>query len=781
MYKFYLHFAVGTGVNPTYKRKEIAEPIGFDGANWTLQQETGRYGRDVMFSPDSFTFSSFVEIEGLTHLFDDLKQVYQNRGFEGNVLFEIEIDGVSYILGQLDFTTVETDLLKYFTCNIIQLNDEAVIKRRMEVKVDLFSDKDYNGLPITPLTAEKILIKAQPLQQKSTWKIPNNEAWMNGGFTSTTFRHLNPAVQIIKSGVEDTLSPPFSVLDNAGGLTSGLNDYAIYEARNRSINAVVKFRNGAWVSLANISFQLEVRVGVDAESSTGIFLESVNTGSDPVQSIQTNYSVDVTIPEILRGEKVFVWFRYRTLNPTDRVDWTSLDVELELTSISIDSLTEGVRLIDAMKQTVKSISGLDVIAPRFNAGGEHYDQYIFKGNQIRLIQDKPFTISFEDVLNYLPEVNCDYQVNEGGTIFIGQEEDFYINESAGSFPISPNNVFSVKINERFTYNKIKYSYEKYEKGENELQDNALLGVNTEFEMTVPNQFVENTKEIKVPFIRDAFLIEKIRKDSIILTEDAPTKEDEDVIILDVLDVGVITQEETILLNHAKRTGTLELINDASFNWELIGFYVGLTFTLTAEDNTGTYIVLSIDGGVLITTWLGDIPTFSGLQLTTLTWVLNTTKANRTSQGFLSITPLAITDGISNLKYAAKRNLQKYWRRNIKAASQFYPSGLVRNTFFRNGAEVEAIFNAEVPFTLGRQDREFDINGLGIPFLSAFIIETEIICDFDEFWQIRQAVRNEKKYIEVSNTNDILSKLHPMELSYSIKDKLLTIKGEQRWE
>ena len=77
MYKFYLHFAVGTGVNPTYIRKEIAEPIGFDGANWTLQQETGRYGRDVMFSPDSFTFSSFVEIEGLTHLFDDLKQVYQ--------------------------------------------------------------------------------------------------------------------------------------------------------------------------------------------------------------------------------------------------------------------------------------------------------------------------------------------------------------------------------------------------------------------------------------------------------------------------------------------------------------------------------------------------------------------------------------------------------------------------------------------------------------------------------------------------------------------------------
>lgn len=770
MYKFYLHFAVGTGLNPSYNRKEIAEPIGFDAANFTLQQETGRYGRDVMFSPDSFTFSSFVEIEGLTHLFSELQQVYQNRGFEGNVLFEIEVDGVSYILGQLDFTTVDTDLIKYFTCNIIQLNDEAVIKRRKEVKVDLYSDKDYNGLPITPLTPEKILIKSQPLKQVSAWKMPNEQSYQ--GADPPIF--FNPSQQIIKSEVKDTLSPSTGFVQTTNNNSEFLQDFTIYQAATKAVDLKLNFKNGAWFSFADIGFRLYVRKGIDISNSVTI--------SSPLMNlVESDFSLSVVIPEMLIGEKLFVYFGRQTLG-ADGITFTSLDVELELTSISIDSLTDGVRLIDAMKQTVKSISDLDVIAPRFDAGGEHYDQYIFKGNQIRLIQDKPFTISFEDVLKYLPEVNCDYQVNEDGTVFIGHETDFYINESAGSFPISPNNIFNVKVNERFTYNKIKYSYDKYEKGENELQNNGLFGVNTEFEMTVPNQFVENTKDIKINFVRDAYRIEKMRRDSILISDNAPTIDDEDVVILDVVDGGVITQQETILLNHAKRTGTLELINDGSFSWLLAGFYVGQVFTLTAENNTGSYIVLSIDGGVLITTWTGAIPTFSGLQLTTLIWTLQTSKVNRTNQGFAPfITPIEVADGITNLKYAAKRNLQKYWRGNIKAAGQFYPNRLVKNTFYRNGANVQAIFNSEFAFTLGRQDRDLILNTIGNPILSAFIIETEVICDFDAFWQIRQAVRNEKKHIEIINTNDILIKLHPIDLSYSIKDKLLTIKGEQRWE
>lgn len=787
MYKFYLHFATSTALDTSYTRHEIAEPIGFDSANWQLQQESGRYGRDVLFSPDSFTFSSFVEIQGLTHRFNDLVQTYETRGFEANVLFEIEIDGTSYILGQLDFTTVETDLLKYFTCNIIQLNDEAVIKRRMEVKVDLYSDEDYNGLPIDPLEPVQILLKAQPLQQVSTWIIPNGEAFMNGGVTSATFRHLNPAVEIIKSGVHDTLSSPWAVYDNNGSLDSGLNEYAIFRATTRANDVKLKFRNGAWVSLANVSFQLEVRVGVDAPSSTGIYLESVNTGSDPNQSIQTNFSADVTIPEILQGEKIFVWFRYRTLNPTDRVDFTSLDVELNLTSISYNSLTDGIRLIDAMKQTVKSISGLDVVAPRFDEDGEHYEQYIFKGNQIRLIQDKPFTISFQEILEYLPEVNCDYQVNSDGTVFIGHETDFYSNQSAGSFPISPNNVFSQKINERFTYNKIKYSYDKYEKGENELQNNALFGVNTEFEMTVPNRFVENTKDIKIPFIRDAYRIEKMRRDSILITENAPTIDDEDVVILDVIENESLQQVEVFLLNHLidydplSGGNKLSLLNDGSFRWDLIGFYVGLTFTISDGENVGAYTVLEIEDTRMYIAKNTGSPDFNGIALTELTWTVSTVLSNRTDEGFQFLYPDAIEDGITNLKYAAKRNLQKYWRGNIKAASQFYPSGTIRNTFFRNGANVRAIFTAELSFTERDQDRDLFINLLGNPILSSFIIETEVICDFEDFWDLLTDVRENKKYVEVANTKDILVKLHPKELSYNIKDKLLTIIGEQRWQ
>ena len=64
--KFFLDFKDSIG------KVEICEPIGFDASNFKVEQEKGRYARDISFVDVDYTFSSDVSINGLTHRFSEL-------------------------------------------------------------------------------------------------------------------------------------------------------------------------------------------------------------------------------------------------------------------------------------------------------------------------------------------------------------------------------------------------------------------------------------------------------------------------------------------------------------------------------------------------------------------------------------------------------------------------------------------------------------------------------------------------------------------------------------
>src|SRR5690554_727264 len=151
-------------------RIEIAEPTGFDGSHFTLLQDNGRMGRDVLFSGETLEFNPTVQINGLTHQFQTLIQRYDNKGFESDILFIIEINGTDYVIGQLDFANAETDRIKYFRCSVIQETKQAVLKRHLTTKVDLYSNKDIYDNTITPLTPKKVLLNSLPLKQTSSWE-----------------------------------------------------------------------------------------------------------------------------------------------------------------------------------------------------------------------------------------------------------------------------------------------------------------------------------------------------------------------------------------------------------------------------------------------------------------------------------------------------------------------------------------------------------------------------------------------------------------------------------
>ena len=91
---------------------QIDEPIGFDAAAFVVQQDKDRYGRDVSFSGEEidFTFSNIKNIYG--HYFEKLVQYDTIYGFESQVQYIIEDNGVEYIVGDIDFVTKESDQIK---------------------------------------------------------------------------------------------------------------------------------------------------------------------------------------------------------------------------------------------------------------------------------------------------------------------------------------------------------------------------------------------------------------------------------------------------------------------------------------------------------------------------------------------------------------------------------------------------------------------------------------------------------------------------------------------
>ena len=155
---------------------QIAEPVGFDAANLVTRQDKDRLGRDVSFASGNvdLTFDNLTEFEGLTHNLEKLLSEYKENGFEADVKYILRLsnDGVNYsdfILGQLDFGQPETDSLTFFSCKVIQENQQALLKRRLDTAVNIFGSETVDGDYLAPLAPEKVLIRATPIIQESVW------------------------------------------------------------------------------------------------------------------------------------------------------------------------------------------------------------------------------------------------------------------------------------------------------------------------------------------------------------------------------------------------------------------------------------------------------------------------------------------------------------------------------------------------------------------------------------------------------------------------------------
>jgi hypothetical protein len=115
-----------------------------------------------------------------------------------------------------------------------------------------------------------------------------------------------------------------------------------------------------------------------------------------------------------------------------------------------------------MRQVTKSISGLQINAPRFEVLGEFYDNRLLSGNLLRGIAKNGFKVSLEDIENSLDEFKGDFEIGSDGKVFFGIEKDYYTAIESGFFNNIQFKEMNKTFNPKYTVNEFKYGYKNYQ-------------------------------------------------------------------------------------------------------------------------------------------------------------------------------------------------------------------------------------------------------------------------------------------------------------------------------
>jgi len=444
---FYLDFK-----SDGFGKVEIDEPVGFSNTFFELKQKDKGYGRDISFAGDesNFEFWSYRN-----HYIEKLLYYNHRIGFESKVDLIIEVNGIDNIVGELDFATATTDDLEYFKCKVIQNGEQQILKRRRETKVDVMSSLNVDGDAIIPLVPQNMLLRSKPIYQTSEWSQSSEETYKTLAL-QIAFPLAN---SIIKSEINDTLLP----ISNTDIKGKNFADMQILKAKTKLSNIVIDIKN-LQVSMFGGSFSqsgVMLKYGKDFDTATPLRLSS--NAISPSGTIEYSLNKKVEIPFLNNEDSVWLYiyvlvWAYNTNGVGYTVKVKGTNITAKVVSVDVNSVTPSFRLIDVMRQVVKSTSGLDIIAPRFDIGGEFYDNRLFNGNFLRNITKNGFKISLEDIEKSLPELNCDYEIAHDGRIFFGIEKDFYTNIECGFFNNTQFSGMNKMANPRFTVNEFWFMY-----------------------------------------------------------------------------------------------------------------------------------------------------------------------------------------------------------------------------------------------------------------------------------------------------------------------------------
>jgi len=776
----------------------IDEPINFATVDFQLSQKDKGYGRDVSFNGGETQFE-FVKYRN--HYFDKLLLYNKTYGFESIVELIITCGTITTIIGELDFATAVTDDLEYFKCKVIQQSSKQIVKRRKAVKVDLLSDKDVDGNAITPLVPENTLLISKPIHQVSKWKQPEDAARYYSTFSAGTRTWgINFSRQIIQGDIADTLVPVESKRIDLG---SG-------EADLQCITALTNLKN---IKISIPEFYFYVRLnGINAYNPDGYLTYSFNYGitDSPSDNFPTenrfintvtlntegavytyNQSFEATIPSLSSGQSLFIWHEIKIRNQTDynyvvaSVTCKGMNVNISAESDTFNSIAPSFRLVDVMRQVVKSISGLNISAPRFEFGQDFYDNRLLNGNSLRAISDKPFYVSLEDLEKSLVEFNVDWEINANGNIFFGTEDDFYTNNEVKVFSNVQFSSFNKSFNPRFSINEFNYGYKNFQSLKENEEPNSADVIHGESKWVLQNKMVENKKEISIEWTRDAFLIETNRRKALEISTDTSSQNDDTLFIIDTLDTPssvTYSEKATLLHSYNSTNDILTLSSSGGINFVALGIEVGSFFEIISPTihNTGVYIVDSCSNKLLELKPSSTTSGYTDPFLTYFTYSLDPyiiPYTNYTDSGFTNMSNLIASDKYSNLRYSVRRNIEKYWKKYLSTCNLYNRTKPVNNTWYKNNKDFIATYAG---LTLTESDPI--ATGFYAPNLTPFMYNDVIFSniEFSDFIALQNSLRTTRGYIKTYDNNGLEILLYPINMKYENLSKELTIKAEEKF-
>jgi hypothetical protein len=789
---FYLDFK-----SDNFGRVKIDEPIGFSSVDFNLNQKEGGFARDISFNGGEAPFE-FVDYRN--HYLDQLLYYYHFFGFESRVNLVIEKEGVSNIIGELDFAKAESDDLEYFKCKVIQQSAFQIIKRRKDIKVDLFSSLTIDNEYIAPLVPQNTLLISKPVFQESEWEQITD--YSSKAITSSTaYLKINPCQNLVKSNLENSASWFQSGTFTKENPTEV--DFLLINAKDNLKEVRIEINGLDFSFDTSVSgggngytdFNFQIKYGVDIANATTVNLLSAFKRENESYSFKGDFIQ--TIPSINRGDSIWIYFDFKIrqsanalpgFTPKFNVDVNikGLSMLVSAESSTYSSITPSFRLVDVMSQVVKSLSGLDISAPRFELSGQFYNNRLFNGNFLRRVGNEPFYVSLEDLEKSITEMNGDYEISSDGTVFFGIEEDFYTPVESGFFDKTQFSEMNKTFNERHSINKFTYKYSDFQALKEKDEPNTADNIHGDSEWVLANKMVENKKEVEVKWIRDAFLIESNRRKSIEVSDNTASQDDDKIFCIDIVDTTSSTFfEEVSNLNHVydQVNNQLSLISDGEVNFTAIGVSVGSTFEILPNDkNIGSYTVQSVETNSikLTRTSFGVIGSGNdGIRVTNYRYEITqsvTPFTMRTNEDFTNFDNLKSPNIYANLRYSVKRNILNYYNSYLATCNLYKKEIAISNSFYKNNGKCSTTYLNDTVI----EDQSFTPSN---PILSPFVYNDIVFAnvEFEDFISLQNNIRVNRGYIRSIDNNNNVIKLYPMEMSYENLSKQLTIKGEDKYE
>jgi len=803
-FKHYLHFHD----LPHVGRLEVAEIWGFDASSFKIEQENGRFARDVFFSNEKTkleitneyfdktdlpqTQTNGVVSAYLSHGYNYIEDLLLRFGFEANVEYIISLNEVDYSMGFLDFFTL-VKKNNSFEFNIIQNSTRELIKSREDVYINAFSDTDLDGDTIIPCQTVNILQKSKPVQQISEWVSKETQT-----FSYLALDYFMPYMYLEKYDIDTSLVPFTSRIDDT--FTNVLNNFVYIKANSQLSNgkiyirvkATFKYRpNGN--SDTSGDFKLEMSKFVkpfntgDSHDTVSIYTKSFSGGSN--QDFSIDDTIEYDLPYLKNGEAIsFYWRDIFTSSGTVgnmEVVFEEFSIKSIYTSTSIDTVQKAVRLIDLIKHNVNSItnSTVTVNAPKYDIGGEHYDNFCLNGYMLGQITDKPFNNKFKDLINVTKELALDYKIKPT-EIEIKHFDEFYNENELGAFYELPDSESETKFNDRFGINILEFKYKNYSGSKENAGENTIDDIHGEAQFKMPTKKLDGKLSIEINHIRSAYLIEEARRRALDSKETNSLQDDDKLFIIKCKEVTSPIEKtySNYLLMRINDSGKLQILNNNSdgdgiyFNWTLLGLEVGGTFEIISGENIGVYTIDTIEIGVLTLT-PSTTPTFEGDALITFSYIINVDYINATNEDYSIVNGVFSPDNYSNLDYSIKRNLIEYYS-YIATALQYNPSGEIKNTLFKTNGSLETRKTTET-------ESVFDSSSItGISeqaILSPFIYKTKVHCSYSEAKALFENILNNDGFVRCYNLENRIVKGYLKEAEYTWTTEALSLTLELKRE